>query len=76
MQFEEEIGAPIDFKRNGWLSLATQETAQDLRRNAELLQALDVRTEVLEPKEIKRRYPDIGSLGINRFGKRGHLEDS
>lgn len=59
MQFEEEIGTPIDFKKNGWLSLATQERAQDLRRSAELLQSLDVRTEILEPEEIKRRYPEI-----------------
>jgi glycine/D-amino acid oxidase-like deaminating enzyme len=59
MQFEEEIGAPIDFKRNGWLSLATQESAHTLRRNAELLQPLEVRTEVLSPGEIKRRYPEI-----------------
>ena len=59
MQFEEEIGVPIDFKKNGWLSLATQESAQDLRRSAEFLQSLEVRTEVLEPEEIKRRYPEI-----------------
>ena len=59
MQFEEEIGAPIDFKKNGWVSLATQKSAQDLRRSAELLQSLEVRTEVLEPEEIKRRYPEI-----------------
>lgn len=59
MQFEEEIGVPIDFKKNGWLSLATQKTAHNLRRNAELLQGLEVRTEFLEPEEIKRRYPEI-----------------
>jgi sarcosine oxidase subunit beta len=59
MQFAEEIGVPIDFKKNGWLSLATQESARDLRRSAELLQSLEVRTEVLEPEEIKRRYPEI-----------------
>ena len=59
MQFEQEIGVPIDFKKNGWLSLATQESVQDLRQSAELLQSLEVRTEVLEPEEIKRRYPEI-----------------
>src|SRR5512139_2929608 len=37
MQFEEEIGVPIDFKRNGWLSVATRESAEALRRNAGLL---------------------------------------
>jgi sarcosine oxidase subunit beta len=71
MQFEEEIGVPIDFKRTGWLSLATQESAQGLRRNAELLQSLEVRTEVLEPEEIKHRYPEIHTedLVLGTWGK-------
>jgi len=59
MQFEQEIGVPIDFKRNGWLSLATAESAEKLRRNAELLQSSGVETDILEPDEIKRRCPEI-----------------
>lgn len=61
MQFEEEIGVPIDFKKNGWLSLATAESAEVLRRNAELLRSSGVETEVLEPEEIKRRCPEINT---------------
>jgi len=30
MAFEEEIGVPIDFKRTGWVSLATKESAEQL----------------------------------------------
>jgi sarcosine oxidase subunit beta len=61
MQFEEELGVSIDFKRTGWLSLATKESADSLQRNAELLQSLDVKTEVLEPGEIKDQYPEINT---------------
>ena len=32
MQFEEEIGVPIDFKKNGGLSLATQESVRESAR--------------------------------------------
>ena len=59
MQFEEEIGVPVDFKRIGWLSLATQESAEDLLRSARILQSLDIRTDILTPEEVKQRYPEI-----------------
>ena len=61
MQFGEELGVPIDFKRTGWLSLATQESSEQLLANAKLLQSLDIRTEILYPNEIKRRYPEINT---------------
>jgi sarcosine oxidase subunit beta len=61
MQFGEEPGVPIDFKRTGWLSLATQESSEQLLANAELLQSLDIRTDILGPDEIKRRYPEINT---------------
>ena len=64
LRFEDEIGVPIDFKRIGWLSLATQESAEYLLRSAELLQSLDIRTDVLTPEEIKRRYPEINTEDI------------
>ncbi len=59
MQFEEELGAPIDFTKIGWLSLATEETAEHLRQTAEMLQSLDIETEILTPDEIAYRYPAI-----------------
>ncbi|MDY6877809.1 MAG: FAD-dependent oxidoreductase [Chloroflexota bacterium] len=58
-QFEDEIGVPIDFKRIGWLSLATRESAEHLLRSAKMLQSLDIRTDILTPEEIKQRYPEI-----------------
>lgn len=70
MQFEEELGVPIDFKRIGWLSLATQESSEHLLRNAKLLQSLGIRTDILDPEEIKRRYPEIntGDLVVGTWG--------
>ena len=61
MQFEEEMGVSIDFKRIGWLSLATKESAESLRGNAELLQSLGVETKILKPEEIKKQYPEINT---------------
>ena len=73
MQFEEEIGAPIDFKRIGFLSLATEKTAEPLRRNAEMLQFHDVPTSLLNPEEIKAFYPEINTedliLGTGGAGR-------
>ena len=52
MQFEEELGVSIDFKRTGWVTLASQESADHVLGSAKLLQSLDIETEVLEPEEI------------------------
>ncbi len=70
MQFEQELGTPIDFRRTGWVSLATERNAAALRRNAELLQSLDVTTEILTPGEIKRRFPEIHTedLALGTWG--------
>jgi len=64
MQFEDELGVPIDFKRTGWLSLATEESAEYLRQNAGMSQSLGITTEVLTPEEVKQRYPEIRTEDI------------
>lgn len=64
MQFEEELGVPIDFKKTGWLSLATQESAAYLRENAELSRSLGIETDELTPEEIKRLYPALNTEDI------------
>jgi sarcosine oxidase subunit beta len=70
MRFEEEIGAPIDFKPTGWLSVATEENAAFLRNSAKLLQSLDITTDVLTPEEIKHRYPEINTedIAVGTYG--------
>jgi sarcosine oxidase subunit beta len=64
MQFEEEIGVPIDFKRTGWVSLATQETAEHLLQIADMSRSLGITTETLTPEEIKHRYPEINTQDV------------
>lgn len=64
MQFEEEIGVSIDFKRTGWVSLATQETAGHLLQVARMSQSLGITTEVLTPEDIRHRYPEINTEDI------------
>ncbi len=70
MQFEQELGVPIDFKRIGWLSVATQATSERLLQKARLLQSLDITTEILEPEDIKRLYPEIHTqdLALGTWG--------
>jgi len=63
-QFEQEIGVSIDFRRIGWVSLATQESSEHLLRSAKLLQSLGIRTDILTPGEIKHRYPEINTEDI------------
>ena len=64
MGFEEELGTPIDFDNMGWVNLATQETVDYLRESSRLLQSFDITTELLEPEEIKHRYPEINTDDI------------
>src|SRR4030043_1387034 len=61
MQFEGEMGVPIDFKKIGWMSVASEKNVEPLRRNAELLNSHGITTQILEPDEIKRRYPEINT---------------
>ncbi len=61
MQFEEEMGVPIDFKKIGWISIASEKSMEPLLRNAKLLNSYGITTEMLEPDEIKRRYPEINT---------------
>ena len=64
MEFEEELGAPIDFRRIGWVSLATQSSAAHLREEALLLRSQGVRTEFLTADDIRERYPEINTEDI------------
>ncbi len=70
MQFEEELGVTIDFKKNGWLSLADPDSAAKLVENAERLQSFDIETEILQPEEIKHLYPEINieDIAVGTWG--------
>jgi sarcosine oxidase subunit beta len=64
MEFEAEIGVSIDFKRTGWVSLATEQSAEHLLGIARMSQSLGITTDVLTPEEIKHRYPEINTDDI------------
>jgi sarcosine oxidase subunit beta len=64
MGFEQEIGTSIDFRKTGWISIASGHIAEELRKHAKTLQSLGVRTEILSPKDIKRLYPELNTADI------------
>lgn len=70
MQFEQELGVPIDFHRTGWLSLATAAAAPALLAGSAMLRGLGIASEVLEPAEIAYRYPLLNTddLAVGVFG--------
>jgi sarcosine oxidase subunit beta len=56
--FEENFQVNPEFRRVGYLFLASQEGQwAQLRRNAQLLEAHGVAPELLEPDEISRKWP-------------------
>ena len=59
MDFEAELGTPTDFRKTGWISIAKGEKADELRKNAEMLNSLQIRTEILPAHEIKHLYPEL-----------------
>jgi sarcosine oxidase subunit beta len=64
MGFEEELGTTIDFRKTGWISVASGPKAEKLRQHAEMLNSLDIRTEVLSPDEVKQLYPEINTTDL------------
>lgn len=65
MEFEQELGTSIDFRKTGWISIASGHIAEELREHAETLQSLGIRTEVLSPDEVKRLYPELNTSDID-----------
>ena len=65
MDFEAELGTPIDFRKTGWISIASGPKADELRQHAEMLNSLQIRTEILSPDEVKRLYPELNTDDID-----------
>jgi len=64
MQFEQELGTTIDFRKTGWISIASGQKAAELRQNAKMLVSLGIPTEVLTPDEVKHLYPELNTDDI------------
>jgi sarcosine oxidase subunit beta len=59
MGFEEEIGSPIDFRKIGWIYVATEETEDQLQSHARTLETLDIATKILTTAELKELCPQL-----------------
>ena len=70
MDFEAELGTPIDFRKTGWISVAKGDKAAQLRKNAEMLNSLQIRTEILLPNEVKHLHPELHTddLDVGIYG--------
>ena len=54
-RFEEELGEPVDFKRNGYLFVLTDESQlETFRRNAEMQRAMDVPVQVITAEDARK----------------------
>lgn len=65
MRFEEELGTTIDFRKTGWISVAAGQKAEELRQHADMLNSLQIRTEILSPDEVKRLYPELNTTDLD-----------
>ncbi len=63
--FEEEVGAPLDFHQDGYLFLLSTEQAwQDFQRNAKMQEDLGVSVEVLTPEQALEYSPGLNIDGV------------
>lgn len=70
MNFEQELGLPIDFHKTGWISIASGEEAETLREHVGNLQSLGIRSEILTPDDVKRLYPELitDNIEVGTYG--------
>jgi len=62
---EEEAQTELDFKRNGYLLMASEEsTMKDLSGISELLSSLGIRQNLLDSEGLKKRYPYLNTQDL------------
>jgi sarcosine oxidase subunit beta len=59
MVFAEEIGTPIDFRKIGWVSVATKDAVDQLHEHVRILDSLDIATQILTPAELQELCPQL-----------------
>ena len=59
MQFEDEFGTTIDFKKSGWITIAPETEVSRLKAHAKTLHDLDITSQLMDPFEIKSIYPEL-----------------
>lgn len=59
-RFEDQIGHPADFRRHGYLILATDEgEMESFRRNVALQRSLGLDVRIISPQEVKKLVPQL-----------------
>lgn len=64
MSFPEEIGVSIDFHPTGWIYVATEESAAQLRKQVSLLKEMGVDSDLLAPEDLQEIYPELNVSDI------------
>jgi glycine/D-amino acid oxidase-like deaminating enzyme len=59
MVFEEEIRTPIDFRKIGWVSVATKNAVDQLHEHVRILESLDIATHILTHAELQELCPQL-----------------
>ena len=64
-RFKEEFGVDPEFRRIGYLFLAMSEREMEVfRQNLQLQRRYGIPVEILDPHEIKKRWPYLKSMGF------------
>ncbi|MFW5941832.1 MAG: NAD(P)/FAD-dependent oxidoreductase [Chloroflexota bacterium] len=64
MAFEEELGVSTDFRPTGWMYVATEASADRLRQQVAMLQKAGVSSELLQPDDVRRLFPELNTEDI------------
>jgi len=64
-RFADDVGSPIDFHQDGYLFLlSSPASVETFRRNVDLQRSLGVKVDWLEPDDIERLAPGVGTDGV------------
>ena len=61
---EERLGGPAGFVQHGYMVIAPEDQEQAIRDVVPVQQELGVRTEILTPEEVQRRWPELNVDGV------------
>jgi sarcosine oxidase subunit beta len=61
---EAELGAPVDYVRNGFIATAGPADAASMRRAVEMQRRLGVETELITPGDVARWIPGFDGAGL------------
>lgn len=59
MQFEDEFGTTIDFKKSGWITMASETDVIRLKAHTKTLNELGITSQLLNSHEVKKIYPEL-----------------